>query len=119
VFQRATSAEYLRHLDDLLQLFPDEHLLLVADRAAYHDADAFRDFLAHAGPRLEPVWLPTQSPHLNAVEQLWGYLRANVTRGVFWGTIARQCQAACDFLGALDLATFQRLMGRSPCLRTS
>jgi hypothetical protein len=51
-------------------------------------------------------------------EQPWGYLRANATRAVFWGTIARQCQAACDFLGALDLATFQGLMGRSPCLRT-
>jgi hypothetical protein len=50
---------------------------------------------------------------------VWLYLRAHVTRDVFWGTIGRQCQAVCDFLGALDLATFQSLLGTSPCLKTS
>ena len=77
---------------------------------------AVRDFLAHVGDRLEIIPLPTHSPHLNAIERLWGYLRDHVTRNVFWGTIARQCQAATDFLQALDLATFQRLMSTSPCL---
>ena len=47
VFPHATSAEFLRHLDDLLQLFPDERLWLVADKASYHDSDAVHDFLAH------------------------------------------------------------------------
>ena len=78
-----------------------------------------RDFLAHVGDRLELVPLPTQSPHLNAIERLWAYLRDHVTRNVFWGTIARQCQAVTDFLRALDLATFQRLMSTSPCLATT
>jgi transposase len=94
-------------------------LLALSDAQQAELAGAIRDLLAHVGPRLELVWLPTRSPHLNAIEQLWGYRRANVTRGVVRGTIARQCQAACDFLSALDLATFQRLMSRSPCLRTS
>lgn len=116
VFRHATSAEFLRHLDDLLQLFPDEKLLLVLDRASYHDCDAVRDFLAHVGDRLELVSLPTHSPHLNAVERLWAYLRDHVTRNVFWGTIARQCQAVIDFLRALDFPTFQRLVSTSPCL---
>jgi transposase len=116
VFRHATAAEFLRHLDDLLQLFPDERLLLVLDQASYHDCDAVRDFLAHVGDRLELVPLPTHSPHLNAIERLWGYLRDHVTRTVFWGTIARQCQAVIAFLRALDLPTFQRLMSTSPCL---
>ena len=119
VFEHGTSAEFLRHVDDLLQRFPAERLLLVTDRASYHDSDAVRDFLAHMGPRLELLWLPTQSPHLNAIERLWLSLRAHVTRDVFWGTIDRQCQAVCDFLTALDFATVQRLMGTSPCLKTS
>src|SRR5262249_51330585 len=67
VFQRATSAEYLRHLDELRQLFADEGLRLVLARAADHDSDAVRDVLAHVGPRLELVWLPTQSPHLTGI----------------------------------------------------
>jgi hypothetical protein len=69
-----------------------------------------------------PPFVPVDRKTVHEVghnEPLWGYLRANVTRGVFWGTIARQCQAACDFLSDLDLATFQRLMSSSPCLRTS
>ncbi len=75
VFPHATSAEYLRHLDDLLQLFPDDRLLLVADKASYHDSDAVRDFLArvaHVGDRLELVPLPIHSPHLDAIERLSG-----------------------------------------------
>jgi transposase len=121
IFEQATSAEFLRHLGELLQLFPNERLRLVTDRASYHDSDAVRDFLAHLSPRLELVWLPTHSPHLNAIERLWNYLRANVTRNLFWGTIARQCEMVRDFLAALDLATFQTLMSSSPCLaaRTS
>jgi transposase len=119
VFDHATSAEFLRHLDDLLQLFPDERLLLVADQASYHDSDAVRDFRAHVGGRLEFVPLPTHSPHLNAIERLWGYLRDHVTRNTFWGTLAHQCQAVVDFLDALDFATFQRLMSTAPCLMTS
>lgn len=54
------------HVDDLLQLFPDNCVFLIADRASYHNSDAVR-----------------------------------------------------DFLNAPDLATFQRLMGSSPCLRPS
>jgi transposase len=119
VYRHATSAEFLRHLDDLLQLFPAQQLLLVLDQASYHDSDAVRDFLAHVGGRLELIPLPTHSPHLNAVERLWGYLRDHVTRNVFWGTIARQCQTVCEFLRALDFPTFQRLMSTSPCLRTA
>jgi len=116
VFRHATAAEFLRHLDDLLQRFPDEPLLLVLDRASSHACDAVRDFLAHVGDRLELVPLPTHSPHLNAIARLWGYLRDHVTRTVFWGTIARQCQAVIAFLRALDLPTFQRLMSTSPGL---
>lgn len=116
IYEQATSAEFLRHMDELLQMFPSETLLLVTDRASYHDSDAVRDYLAHVGTRLELIWLPTHSPHLNAIERLWNYLRANVTRNLFWGTIARQCEAVRDFLAALDLATFQTLMSTSPCL---
>ena len=117
VFEHATTAEFLRHLDDLLQLFPNERLLLVTDQASYHDSDAVRDFRAHVGDRLEFVPLPTHSPHLNAIERLWGYVRDHVTRNTFWGTLARQCQAVIGFLDALDFATFQTLMSSSPCLR--
>jgi transposase len=116
VFERATSSEFLRHLDDLLQLFPDEKLLVVTDRASYHDSDAVRDFVAHVQDRLEFVPLPTHSPHLNAIERLWGYLRDHVTRNVFWGTLARECQAVIEFLDALDFPTFQSLMSTTPCL---
>lgn len=116
IYEQATSAEFLRHVDELLQMFPNETLLLVTDRASYHDSDAVRDYLAHVGGRLELIWRPTHSPHLNAIERLWNYLRANVTRNLFWGRITRQCEAVWDFLAALDLATFQSLMGTSPCL---
>jgi transposase len=116
IFEHATTAEFLRHLDDLLQLFPDEHLLLVTDQASWHSSDAVRDFQAQVHDRLEFIPLPSHSPHLNAIERLWGYVRDHVTRNTFWGTLARECQAVVAFLDALDFATFQALMSTSPCL---
>jgi hypothetical protein len=116
VFEHATTAEFLRHLDDVLQLFPNERLLLVTDQASYHDSDAVRDFQAHVHDRLEFVPLPTHSPHLNAIERLWGYLRDHVTRNTFWGTLPHVCEAVVTFLDALDFGTFQSLMSTSPCL---
>jgi transposase len=117
VFEHATTAEFLRHLDDLLQLFPNERLLLVIDQASWHSSDAVRDFQAHVHDRLAFIPLPTHSPHWNALERLWGYVRDHVTRNTFWGTLARECQAVVAFLDALDFATFQTLMSSSPCLR--
>jgi transposase len=67
-----------------------------------------------AWPQLEP--LPAYAPDANPDERLWGYVRDHVTRNVFWGTIARQCQAVSNFLQALDFSTFQRLMSTSPCM---
>ena len=118
IYEQATSAEFLRHVDERLPLFPDEPLLLVTDRASYHDSDAVRDFLAQVGARRELVWLPTPSPHRNASERLGNHVRAHVTRNLFWGTIARQYEAVRDVLAALDLATFQTRTGSSPCLAT-
>jgi transposase len=63
----------IRHLDDLLQMFPEERLLLVMDNASFHQSDATRDYVAHTEGRLELVPLPTYSPHLNRIEQIWNY----------------------------------------------
>jgi ABC-type phosphate transport system substrate-binding protein len=49
-------------------------------------------------------------------QRLWGYLRDHVTRNDFWGTFGRGCAAVIEFLRALDLPTFQRLMSTSPCM---
>jgi transposase len=111
IYEEATSAEVIRHFDDLLQMFPGEHLLLVMDNASFHQSDAIRDYIAHAEGRLELVPMPTYSPHLNRIEQIWNYLRSKVTRNIFWGTIARLCEAAIDFLRTLDFATFLSVVG--------
>jgi hypothetical protein len=62
VFEHATTAEFLRHLDDLLQPFPHERLLLVTDQASWHSSDAVRDFQAHVHDRLEFIPLAKSQP---------------------------------------------------------
>jgi transposase len=60
----ATSAAFLRQL----RAHHPGPLIVIWDNGPAHSGDAIRDFLAHVGPRLELIWLPTQSPHLNAID---------------------------------------------------
>jgi hypothetical protein len=70
LYPQAASAGFLRHLDGLFRRSAEETLLLVTDRASCHVSDAARDFRAHVGGRPEVLWLPTQSPHVDATGRL-------------------------------------------------
>jgi hypothetical protein len=74
-FNAATSAQYLGLL---LRTYPDVPLLLLWDRASWHDGPEIRDVLA-AHPRLEIIRYPVAAPDLNPQEHVWKETRRAIT----------------------------------------
>jgi transposase len=74
-FNAATTA---RHLQQLLDAYPDRPILLLWDRAKWHQGKPIRELLA-ANPRLEIMLLPVASPDLNPQEQVWKLTRRAVS----------------------------------------
>lgn len=62
--------ETTRHLQQILDRYPKVPILLLWDRAPWHQGEAIHHFL-EANPRLEVMKFPTASPDLNPQEQVW------------------------------------------------
>src|SRR5262245_42514139 len=56
-----------------------ERLLVVQDNWSIHTHEDVLTALSR-WPRIEPVWLPTDSPWLNPIEKLWRWLRQDVLK---------------------------------------
>lgn len=76
--ERFNAQTTARHLQQLLDAYPDRPILLLWDRARWHQGKPIRELLA-ANPRLEIMWLPVASPDLNPQEQVWKLTRRAVS----------------------------------------
>jgi hypothetical protein len=59
-----------QHLEALLRQYPEQPLLLLWDRAPWHQGSAVRSVL-QANPRLEVMSFPPATPELNPQEHVW------------------------------------------------
>ncbi len=83
-----------------MQAHPDEvattvakgaHAVLLLDRAWWHTTDKLI-----VPKNVFLVFLPSRSPELNPVENIWQYLRANWLSNRVFDTYADILDAACD-----------------------
>lgn len=109
--ERKRSDELLSHLAHLLELDADAFWFVVLDNASAHTTAAVAHFVETHQTRLELVYLPTYSPHLNLIERLWRLMRSQLTRNQFFASLPALAQAAVDWLDALPFAQFCSLMG--------
>jgi transposase len=65
------------HLQALLDAHPDVNILLLWDRAPWHQGEAIRT-VREANPRLEIIEFPTAAPDLNPQEHVWRATRRKV-----------------------------------------
>ncbi|MEO8393395.1 MAG: IS630 family transposase, partial [Chloroflexota bacterium] len=72
---RETPAAFLR---DLLLCYPIQPILLLWDRAKWHKDEVVKQVIADK-PRLDRVFFPPASPHLNPQEPVWSQARAAVS----------------------------------------
>jgi transposase len=111
VHHRKRTAELLEHLQLLIDLDPEHFWFVVLDNASAHTTAAVATFAAVHRQRIELVYLPTYSPHLNHIERLWRLMRSNVTRNRFHASLHAVAEAAVHWLDVLPFAQFCSLMG--------
>jgi transposase len=111
VHHRKRAPELLEHLQLLIDSDLDRFWFVVLDNASAHATAAIRTFAAHHQDRLELVYLPTYSPHLNLIERLWRLMRSQITRNHFYESLMAVTMAAVQWLQTLPLTQFCSLMG--------
>jgi len=80
------------HIDEIaLHVAKGAHAVLLLDRAGWHTTGNLR------WPKnITPILLPSRSPELNPVEQVWQFLRANYLSNRVFETYEEIIDAACD-----------------------
>lgn len=111
IHQRKRAAELLTHLQLLIDFKPDSFWFVVLDNASAHTTPAVEAFACQHRHRLELVYLPTYSPHLNLIERLWRLLRNQVTRNRFYDSLTALVISAVNWLERLPYPQFCSLMG--------
>ena len=70
---------------------PTQHAVLLLDRVGWHTTGNL------VWPKIvTPILLPSRSPELNPVEQVWQYLRANYLSNRVFDDFDAIIDAACD-----------------------
>jgi hypothetical protein len=100
VFNAETTA---RHLQQVLDAFPQHPILFFWDRAPWHHGEPIQRLLA-ANPRLEIIEYPVAAPELNPQEQVWKQTRRAVSHNHLTPKLP---QLADNFENHLQSNTFQ------------
>ncbi len=105
------TATFLR---DLLLCYPTQPILLLWDRAKWHKGETLRQVLAEH-PRLDTVFFPPASPHLNPQEHVWGLARAEISHNHTYPTFSQLKAAFLNFLSS-SLFPFDWLNKYAPAI---
>ena len=84
---------------------------MVLDNASAHTTELLDGFREQYKDRIEMVFLPTYSPHLNLIERLWGLMRKYVTKNQFYSHLLILCEAVMEWLEKLPFSQFCSIMG--------
>ena len=95
----------------LIDLDPYRFWFVVLDNASAHTTAAVEAFANQHQDRLELVYQPTYSPHLNLIERLWRVMRSQVLRNRFFESLSAVTEAVVNWLETLHFAQFRSVMG--------
>lgn len=111
IHDRKRSDEVIVHLKGLIERDPNGFWFVILDNASAHHTAKINEFVANNKHRIELVYLPTYSPHLNLIERLWRIMRHQVTRNNFFDSLKTLAEAVQTWLEKLPLAQFCSVMG--------
>ena len=111
IHERKRHQEVANHLQFLIQTDAEAFWFVVLDNASQHTTEKLKDLLSGNKERLELVFLPTYSPHLNLIERLWRSLRSQITKNQFYYNLKALCEVVVEWLEKLTFAQFCSLMG--------
>lgn len=111
IHDRKRSDEVVNHLQGLIERDPDGFWFVILDNASAHHTDLVNSFVNEQSHRLELVFLPTYSPHLNLIERLWKLMRGQVTKNNFFASLQTLAHAVQVWLEKLSFGQFCSLLG--------
>ena len=80
------------HLDEIsTQVAKGSHAVLLLDRAGWHTTSKL-----DVPKNITPIFLPSRSPELNPVENIWQYMRANWLSNRVFDSYDAIVEAACE-----------------------
>jgi transposase len=97
----SSAATSVTFLQGLREEYSGE-LIVIWDNAPAHHGEALREYLRTPDLHLRLVALPAYSPDYNPVEELWKWLRDEVTANTCFGTAAKVAAAVWQFLLGLN-----------------
>ena len=78
---------FLHFLHQVIERYSTGKIVMILDNARIHHAKLIRPFLEEHAHRLELVFLPPYSPHLNLIEGLWKWMKSDVINNVFYSSV--------------------------------
>ena len=99
-FDQRTHKEFIAFLEHLLTVYPTGRIFIILDNGSIHKAKEVLEWLA-THPRIQLVWLPTYSPHLNPVERIWKVMKQAVAANRAYAKLVMLKQAAREFFANL------------------
>ena len=87
---------------EIVDHYPGERLVLILDNARIHHAKRIQPFLADHRETLTRLFLPPDSPKLNPIEGLWGWLKSSVIYHVFFKSVQAIIAAVDTFLATIS-----------------
>ncbi len=111
IHERKRHQEVEAHLQILIDSDLDHFHFVVMDNASAHKTPKLDAFWEKNKHRIEPVFQPTYSPHLNLIETLWRFMRGQMTRNQFYDSMDILCQALVEWFQKVPFNQFCSLMG--------
>ena len=95
---KITSQAMIALFEDLEARHPSAAAIaVVIDNAKYNVSRQIRQWLARAGCRIRPVYLPSYAPNLNLIERFWRFMKAKVLHNKYYPKFADFRAAFEDF----------------------
>lgn len=94
--------EFLAFLQEIVDHYPKQRLVLILDNARIHHAKLIQPFLEDHRKTLTLLFLPPYSPKLNPIEGLWGWLKSSVIHNVFFKSVKAIIAAVDTFLATIS-----------------
>jgi len=85
-------------LQKLSEEFPDDYIVLVADKAAWHTANGL-----NIPENIEIISLPPYTPEMNPIEQIWAWIRLHGFRNELFQTLDCVVDRLCDTIRSLSI----------------
>ena len=95
-------------LRKLSKKYPDDYILLAADRASWHKSKGL-----NVPDNIEFFYLPPATPEMNPIEQIWKEIRKIGFRNEVFHTLDKVIVRLCESICSLTKKTIQSITGRN------